>query len=394
MFFWYSTSSRYVISRGVALFLSVFMLLSIIGGICFPGFNGIRWILHISFLPEIFTLIFIGFLGVYLLTFTFRPRMREYRKTSLLIFLSIYAFLLVVNTFEYYYLLFKGMIKTKLPVPFTLILLFTIVVMILRIRRIKVVKDAVIRNSFLATLRRLLFFIDFMPFHLHINVFASRRTDKKMKNVANSIVSETFSPKKRGLKVITALQILLVFGISAFAFTLGQIYCYGLTSYERKVDAVVVLGASVHADGTMSLVLEDRIRTACALVKSGKAEYLICSGGPGPGRITEARAMRSFALRQGIAYSRILVDDHGLNTFETVSNLQQFIKAKKLKTFMAVSHFYHLPRIKLTCESFGITVFTVPAEESRTPSALPYFILREVFALWFYFFKTMIHKTF
>lgn len=392
MLFGSRTRSKYIVTRGITLFLSVFILLSIVGGILYPGFGAIRWILHISFVPELLMLIFLGFLGVFMLTFAINPKMRHDRKSTLLFTLYIFILLLFVNSVEYYVFLGQGKISTIFPIPFTLFMLVVIFVVTLRIHSIEIEKDKKIQGFFMTALRKLFFFVDFMPVHLHINVFTSNKTDRQIKKITKSITSEPESlltPKKKGSKFKTFVLILIIFMVTAFLFTLGQIFCYGNTKYLRKVDAVVVFGASVYVDGRMSLVLEDRIRTGCTVFKECEARYLVCSGGPGPGKTTEAQAMRNFAIAQGIDKKQILVDDNGLNTFETVGNLKQFAGKYKLKSFLAVSHFYHLARIKMTCESAGITAYTVPASQTRTPSGLPFFVVREVFALWFYFFKTM-----
>ena len=52
---------------------------------------------------------------------------------------------------------------------------------------------------------------------------------------------------------------------------------------------------------------------------------------------------------------------------------------------LAVSHFYHLPRIKLEYQRYGVDVLTVPAHEQRRLRRLPFFIAREVVAIWAYY---------
>ena len=52
---------------------------------------------------------------------------------------------------------------------------------------------------------------------------------------------------------------------------------------------------------------------------------------------------------------------------------------------LAVSHFYHLPRVKLESQRLGMEVLTVPAKESYTISKMPVLVAREVAALWKYY---------
>ena len=59
-------------------------------------------------------------------------------------------------------------------------------------------------------------------------------------------------------------------------------------------------------------------------------------------------------------------------------------------TMPAVSHFYHLPRIKMAYQRAGIEVYTVPARETRTLLKLPQFVAREVAAFWFYYARALV----
>jgi len=56
---------------------------------------------------------------------------------------------------------------------------------------------------------------------------------------------------------------------------------------------------------------------------------------------------------------------------------------------LGVSHFYHLPRIKLQFERQGLRVFTVPAHETRAMLKLPLFMAREIAAIWVYYLQPL-----
>ena len=57
---------------------------------------------------------------------------------------------------------------------------------------------------------------------------------------------------------------------------------------------------------------------------------------------------------------------------------------------LAVSHFYHLPRIKMTYQRQNMEVFTVPAKESRMLAKMPIFMLREVAAIMVYYVRPLV----
>ncbi len=162
-------------------------------------------------------------------------------------------------------------------------------------------------------------------------------------------------------------------------FPLAQIACFGRTDYRRPADAIVVLGARAYADGRCSWALEDRVRTACELYREGRAPRLVMSGGPGDGDVHETEAMRRLAVRLGVPDHAIAVDREGLTTRATVRNTRA-----TPGRLLVVSHFYHLPRIKMAYQREGVDVFTVPAR-SRPLTKMPWLLTREVAAWWAYY---------
>jgi uncharacterized SAM-binding protein YcdF (DUF218 family) len=62
-------------------------------------------------------------------------------------------------------------------------------------------------------------------------------------------------------------------------------------------------------------------------------------------------------------------------------------RAWQARRVLAVSHFYHLPRIKLSYQRAGFEVCTVPARQKNVLSQLPYSMVREVAAFWAYYVK-------
>jgi uncharacterized SAM-binding protein YcdF (DUF218 family) len=159
----------------------------------------------------------------------------------------------------------------------------------------------------------------------------------------------------------------------------------GLTDYKRPVDAILVLGARAYADGTASDALADRIIAACSLYQEGLAPRMILSGGPGDGEFTEPDVMKRFALDCGVPEENITLDPQGINTQATVENTMALLEKFNIKRVLVVSHFYHLPRIKMAFQREGLEVYTSPAPQRRVLLGLPFFLVREVAALWFYY---------
>ena len=162
-------------------------------------------------------------------------------------------------------------------------------------------------------------------------------------------------------------------------------FCFGKTDYRRPADIAVVLGARVYADGRPSDALAVRVRTACQLYRDGLVRKLLVSGGPGDGAVHETEAMKRMAIGLGVKDQDILVDAGGLNTQATVKDSRPVFSQLRAPRILVVSHFYHLPRIKMAYQRAGWEVYTVPARESYLLRQMPLFLAREVAAFWVYY---------
>jgi vancomycin permeability regulator SanA len=179
------------------------------------------------------------------------------------------------------------------------------------------------------------------------------------------------------------LIVIASFVIASVLFPVAQTVFFGITDYRRPADVIVVFGARAYADGSLSRPLADRVRTGCELYRQGLAPRIIFSGGQGDGAIHETEAMRRAAIAWGVPASVIALDANGVNTESTVRNT-----AHAGTRILAVSHFYHLPRIKMTYQRYGVDVFTVPAH-TTSATAVVYNVARESVAFWAYYLRRL-----
>ncbi len=144
-----------------------------------------------------------------------------------------------------------------------------------------------------------------------------------------------------------------------------HIFSFGATDYARPAEAVVVFGARVYGDGRPSLALEDRVRHGIRLWRAGAAPVLVLSGAP-----DEVPAMARMAAEAGIPQEAVESDPEGLDTFATLANLRH-------RRVVAVSHYYHLARIKMAARRLGLECATAPCRMTRRLAREPYFVARE-----------------
>jgi uncharacterized SAM-binding protein YcdF (DUF218 family) len=100
--------------------------------------------------------------------------------------------------------------------------------------------------------------------------------------------------------------------------------------------------------------------------------------------------MRRFAVSLGVPSNAILLDESGLSTQATADNTNAMLHRLGVERALVVSHFYHLPRLKLAFQRLGREVYTVPARETYTLTTLPVYLVREVAAVWWYYVRPLV----
>lgn len=319
-------------ARAFALFFGVFGFLNLVAGFRLSGFDANLWWIDLRFLPETPARVFLLAASVCLISFAIRPRQSYWKRIISILFVGSLAAICLWNAICFYALLVQGQIHPVLPLPLSLIIF----------------------AAFLLVLR--------------------------------SISRPDLVPATARISLPTTLALFLV---CIVCFPVAQMVCFGKTDYRRHADVAVVLGARAYADGRPSDALADRVRTACQLYREGLVKKLIFSGGPGDGAIHETEAMSHMAIKLGVRREDILIDPNGLNTQATVKNTEVLFAQLHVKNVLVVSHFYHLPRIKMAYKRDGWDVFTVPAKEAYFLRQTPYMMAREVAAMWVYYLRPL-----
>ncbi len=320
-------------ARGLAIFIGGFSLLNLAGELRHPGFDANLWWIDLRPLGPAVAHGFLGIAGALLLAYGIKTPQRMWRRAATGLATVMLLILTGANAVAVRTLASQGEIATNCPVAFSLLM--------------------VIALAWILT------------------------------------AAWVRSPSAHPARKLEVSLIALTVAACLVGFPLAQMYCFGMTDYRRPADAVVVFGARVYADGRVSHAVADRVRTGCSLYQEGLARRLILSGGPGDGAIHETEGMRRIAVRLGVPDEAILLDEQGLNTQATVRNTSDLFDRHGLRRVLAVSHFYHLPRVKLTYQRYGREVYTVPSRESYRLTALPIYMMREVAALWMYYARPL-----
>ncbi len=148
-----------------------------------------------------------------------------------------------------------------------------------------------------------------------------------------------------------------------------------LSEADEHFDLILVLGCAVRPDGSLSHMLEDRVKTGVSLYEAGLADYVLMSGDRSEG-YDEVSAMQKEAERLGVPGEKILIDPQGYSTYESIVNLLQKYKGKKV---LIVTQKYHLHRALYIAEKLGVDAYGVSADLRTYTKQLKY-DLREILA--------------
>jgi uncharacterized SAM-binding protein YcdF (DUF218 family) len=329
-----------MILRTIALCFGAFSLLSFLLGLAVPGFDANIWWIDVRMLPAWLQVAALPVVSVSLLAYALLGPPKGWLRWPVVLGLGFLAAVVLYNLVLFYVLVVRGLIRVDLPVPLSLLILVPVVM---------IVHDAVRAGAERGPAGR----------------------------------------AWRGMRAREQWLAVGVLGLFGLGFPVAQMLCFGATDYSRPADAIVVFGARAYADGRMSTALHDRTRTAVDLYRAGLAPVLIFSGGPGDGDVHETEAMRRYALGQGVPDSATMRDEGGLSTQHTVENTVSRFRKHGYARVLAVSQFYHLPRIKLAYLRAGVDVHTVPARPSATLYGLPWFMFREIGGFWYYYLRPL-----
>ena len=324
------------VPRAVALFFSLFSMLNFVGEFRHCGFDANIWWIDLSPLPTEIARGCLLLSAAVLLAFAVRPPIRRVSCWTVGLISGLLVLFSLGNAIAFYNLVLDRQISSAFPFPLSFLVMVGLLLIVARCCMAEPDWRAEVRP-------------------------------------------------KRWIGIVIALM-LIGLGIG---FPMCQMVCFGRTDYRQQSDVAVVLGCRAYADGEPSAALYDRVRTGCLLYLDGTVRKLIFSGGPGDGDIHETESMRRLAVSLGVPDQDILLDAHGLSTQKTADNSARMFEEQSFRRVLVVSHFYHLPRIKLCFRRVGVDVRTVPCEETYVISNLGYCMSREVAALWLYYLRPL-----
>ncbi|MGH2640248.1 MAG: YdcF family protein [Actinomycetota bacterium] len=318
-------------ARVLAVWFGALSLLNTLAAIRNPAFDPNIWWIDLRFLPDPVGGALMAAVGTLLLAHGVRPSSPGWRRTASIVVVAVVELIVVWNVIGYYRVWGTGSIDPQSPVPLSLLIAILLGLVVLSMLR-----------------------------------------------PAPTI------PRRIAIATVAAVSLVFVVGLP-----LLQIGFFGTTDYRRAADAIVVFGARVRLDGTPSITLANRVLTASEVYREGLADTIVMTGGVEPTGFDETVVMRDLAVELGVPATAIVLDPEGDTTSASVTNTTRILRDRGLDRVLAVSQFYHLPRIKLAYATAGVEVWTVPARTTSIQQTKG-LITREIPAFWLYYLRAVL----
>ncbi len=156
------------------------------------------------------------------------------------------------------------------------------------------------------------------------------------------------------------LIIFSILGIEAIFKRQTQDLIYRDIAALPNSKTVIILGASVHADGKLSPILQDRVDTAIKLYQKGKAENFLVTGDHRSDDYNEVAAMVSYLEDKGIDETKITSDHAGLDTYDSMYRAGNLFG---ITDAIVVTQEFHLPRALFIASNLGFNYRGFPADQ-------------------------------
>jgi len=156
--------------------------------------------------------------------------------------------------------------------------------------------------------------------------------------------------------IFTIIILLIIFGINFYVKFSTKNQIIDLNEVE-EVDAIVVLGASIREDGSLSLMLKERLDTSFEVYNKNNSK-LVMTGDHTKKYYNEVTAMKNYAIENNIDSNVIYLDHAGISTYDSIYRMKHIFKLNKI---IIVTQEYHLYRALYIANELGLDAVGVSA---------------------------------
>ncbi len=166
------------------------------------------------------------------------------------------------------------------------------------------------------------------------------------------------------LAALAAVVCPAVVAASAFVTSRAASRVYAHVDAVPRRAVAIVPGARVHADGTPSAVLEDRLIAARALFEANRVDRILVSGDHAKDTYDEVNAMHRWLVTHGVPESAIYLDHAGLRTLDTMTRASRMFGVRDA---IVCTQAFHMARALFLAEAAGIDAVGLVADRGVYP---------------------------
>jgi len=130
----------------------------------------------------------------------------------------------------------------------------------------------------------------------------------------------------------------------------------------KDCQTIVVLGAKVHDDGSMSTILKERVMATVELYEKEKICHIIITGYD-----DEVMPVKIYLIKMGVPENIIVTDSMGKDTFTSMKNIRDILDVHNI---VIVTQAFHLPRAVYIARVLGFDASGFVAYKYPYPSTL------------------------
>ena len=165
-------------------------------------------------------------------------------------------------------------------------------------------------------------------------------------------------------RILLVCVLLAAAGLNLYVVSSAKPYI--LTESEASeledVDCIIVLGALVYSDGTMSDVLRHRVEMGTALFEAGVSDRILMSGDHSRPGYDEVGTMKDYAVAAGVDPDCVFKDHAGLDTYSTMYRAKEIFQAEKV---VVVTQAFHVSRAVYLARSLGLEAYGVACDRGE-----------------------------
>ncbi len=147
--------------------------------------------------------------------------------------------------------------------------------------------------------------------------------------------------------------------VNLFVNSISSPFLFSDIDRIPNADCVLILGASVYSDGSLSDALEDRADAAIKIYNAGKAKKILVSGFVDEA-YNEPLTVKNYLLKHGIAEEDLLMDETGISTVESLKNAKNIFGIKSL---IIPTQKFHVNRAVFDGIAIGLKVYGFGVED-------------------------------